>query len=178
MKTRENQSRRARLHLQRFMETRESRNCWRRGLTRHLGSKTTGLNGVTKYRGTVDGRQRGEYKSVQLRALFGKEDLVGVQGSEVPGFHSPFDDFDVYLSRAGTRIGDDYGELDEGESCSSDIGVYHYGGATVLVEYFEFKKGGSRDGEITVTLVSNDPLEDVIGQLCRNFPCLRRTEPG
>jgi len=94
--------------------------------------------------------------------------------------HSPFDDLDAYLCRAGASLDShtEYDEPESHESCSSDNATYHYGGATVLVEYFESKKSERHEGEVTVKLVSNDPLDDVIERLCREFPFLTKSEPN
>ena len=133
-----------------------------------------GLIGVTKYRGTVDRRQRGEYKSAQLQATFGKEALARIQGMEV-GPQSPFEEFDAYLWRAGAAL-HKHCKYDKPHRLQS--GTYHYGGATVQVEYDEYEDNQWHDGTVTVTVVSNDPLEDVIERLCRKFPCLKKEESG
>ena len=112
---------------------------------------------------------------MQLRATFGKEELARIQGTEVPGLLSPFDDFDVYLWRAGTLL-DKHSEYNKPHRLQS--GTYHCGGATVHVEYDEYKDDQWHEGIVTVTLVSNDPLDDVVERLCRKFPCLKKEESG
>ena len=131
---------------------------------------------MTRYRGTVDGRQRGEYKSVQLRALFWSEELAKMWGTKTgktwPSV--PFDDLDRYLRHAGAFLHRDGRRI--GDDCSS-FGTYHYGGATVHVQYHirEFKPG-EYDGYVYVDVVSNDAVDDVIERLCRRFPRLKRKD--
>jgi len=133
---------------------------------------------MTKYRGFVDGKQRGEYRSAQLRAKFENEDMARASGTWRS--HTPFSELKAYLSRTGAFL-DSHSEhykIETDESCDSDNATYHYGGATVLVEYFEFTEGERREGEISVRIVSNDPVDDVIERLCRKFPYLNKNQPG
>ncbi len=133
---------------------------------------TLELMDMSKYRGEIDGRERGEYRLQQLRAEFSPDEILDAWGSDV-ALSSPAADVDAYLSRIGVRLNKERRYLDE--LLFRFLGTYHCGGATILVQYL-FHSDLPDDvcaGKLSLELVTNEPADDVADRLRRRFPYLR-----
>jgi len=125
---------------------------------------------MVKYRGEVEGRRRGEYRTAELGAWFAKDEFLEKWGSD-PMIASPARDMDAYLSRAGSYVDASCGSSQE---ASCGLNVYHLGGATVTVNYmfFDDLSDHSSGGLVSVKFTSNDPLDDVVRRVRERFPYL------
>ena len=125
---------------------------------------------MVKYRVVVDGRIRGQYETGELRARFSSREIQDGWGED-PTVSSSAYDINAYISRAGSCI--TLMNRYRGERLCF-LGTYHYAGATIVVDYTFLHKPLDEDaGELSVKLVSNDPMDDVVDQLCRRFSYLR-----
>jgi hypothetical protein len=125
---------------------------------------------MVKYRGEVEGRRRGEYRTAELGAWFAKDEFLGKWGPD-PMVASPARDIGGYLSRAGTFVDI---ESDNSRDRLCGLSVFHYAGATVSVKHIFFHNFPyPAAGNVSVKLASNDPLDDVVEQLRKRFPYLK-----
>ncbi len=125
---------------------------------------------MVKYYGP-GGRRRGGYRLCKLGAWFSTVEFREKWGNDASSC-SPAEDIGLYLKRAGRFVeGDDAGR---GEYWCG-LGVYHYGVATVALKYRFLKdvSGEKVAGNVSVNLVSNGLVEDVVDRLRKRFPYLK-----
>jgi hypothetical protein len=129
------------------------------------------VENMVKYYGEP-GTRVGKYRSAKLGASFVREEFLDNWGGD-PTFASPAKDIDAYLTRAGKFIST---RTDHKERYIYGSRVYHYGGATVVVNYgFSTSLSEGQDaGDVTVRLVSNDHLVHVVERLRKKFPYLQQ----
>jgi len=126
---------------------------------------------MVKYYGEVQGKRRGEYRTAELGAWFAKDEFLEKWGSD-PVISSPARDLGAYLRRAGICVD---GSCDSSVEAFSGLDVYHFGGATVMVNYRFYGDLPSHfsAGSVSVKFASNDPFDDVVARLRKRFPYLK-----
>lgn len=122
---------------------------------------------MVKYLGS-GGRR---YESGKLGAWFSTDDFLQNWGDD-PQIASPAKDMHAYLSRAGNFV--DH-ETFQRRDHYCGLKVYHYGEATVSVKYHFLMDMSGRDvaGKLSVNMVSNGPVDDVMLRIGTKFPFLK-----
>lgn len=131
------------------------------------------VQNMVKYYGEP-GARLGKYRSTKLGVLFSTDEFLDKWGDR-PAFDSPAKDIHAYLSRSGSFVSI---EACQKKKHLSGSYVYHYGGATVVVNYSFLTSLSEAEeaGYVTVRLASNGPLDYVIERLHKKFPYLQQGE--